>query len=77
LNPKLTVPPFAGMFPFQLAFFTVTDAPLCVYVPFHRFVICWLPGKVHASVQPLTADEPLLRIVTFAVKPLPQSLAMA
>lgn len=34
----------------------------------------WLPPNVHVNVQPLIADEPVLLIVTFAPKPVPQSL---
>jgi hypothetical protein len=36
-------------------------------------VICWLPGKVQVSVQPLTAVVPLLMTFTFIVAPAPQS----
>jgi len=73
LNPKLTVPPFAGIFAFQLIFLAETEAPDCVYVALHICVICWLPGNVHVSVQPLIAEEPLLRTVTLTVAPEPQS----
>jgi len=57
-------------------FLAETEAPDCVYAAFHMFVICWLPGNVHVSVQPLIADEPLFRIVTSTVVPLPQSFRM-
>jgi hypothetical protein len=32
-------------------------------------VICWLPGKLKVSVQPLMALLPVLATVTLAVKP--------
>ena len=70
LNPKLTVPPLAGMVAFQSKFRTVTAAPLWVKLPHQRLVICWLPGKVQANVQPLTAAAVLFFIVTLIVAPL-------
>jgi len=55
---------------------TETDCPLCVYDPFHRLVMVWLPANVQVNVQLLIADEPVLLMVTLAPKPLPQSLVL-
>jgi hypothetical protein len=46
----------------------VTFSPLWLSTPFQALVICWLPGNVNFSVQPLIAGEPAA-IVTDAVKP--------
>ncbi len=38
-------------------------------MPFQALVMCWSPGKVNFSVQPLSAAVPVLVIVTLAVNP--------
>src|SRR6185436_2783241 len=53
LKPKPAVPP-VGMLPFQLASWAATFAPLWVRAVFQALLTDWLPGKVHASVQPFT-----------------------
>ena len=47
----------------------VTFSPVWLAVPFQALVMCWSPGKVNFSVQPLSAAVPVLVIVTLAVKP--------
>ena len=54
-------------------FTTDTALPVWVRMPFHRFVMTWLPGKAQVSVQPLIAVALLLVMTTLAVKPEPQS----
>lgn len=39
-------------------------------VAFQRLVICWSPGKVQVSVQPLIGAVPVLVTTTCAWKPL-------
>jgi len=67
-KPKAAVPP-AGMTLFQPPSLALTTWPVCVGTAFQALVICWLPPKVHASVQPFTEVPPVLRTVTSATKP--------
>ncbi len=63
------------MFLFQSTGVTVTLAPDCVWLPFHRFVTCWPFGKVQVRVHPLIGSPSFL-IVTSATNPVPHSFAM-
>ena len=74
-KPNCTLP-FAAMVALYDMFTAVTPCPDWVTVAFQALLIVWLPAKLHFSVQPLMPDEPLLVIVTLAVKPLPQSLSV-
>ena len=67
LKPKLTEA-FVPTEPLYVALVTVTDWPDWLTVPFHSWVTCWLPGKVQATFQELTA-LPRLVIETLAPKP--------
>jgi hypothetical protein len=51
VNPTVSEPP-AGIVPLYGWLVTVTACPDCVSTPFHKLVICWLPGKFQASFQP-------------------------
>ena len=54
---------------FQPASLAVTAWPDWVATVFQALVMVWLPANVHASVQPLIAAVPVLRMVTSATKP--------
>jgi hypothetical protein len=60
--------------PFQLSLVTVTCSPLCVQVPSHPLVTCWLPENVKPSVQLVIAVAPLV-IVILPVNPPGQLVA--
>lgn len=49
--------------PFQLSLVTVTCSPLCVQVPSHPLVTCWLPENVKTSVQLVIAVDPLVIVI--------------
>ncbi len=55
--------------PFQSMLFAVTAAPDCDQVALQPWLTFWSPGKANPSVQPFSAADPLLVIVTCAVKP--------
>jgi hypothetical protein len=55
--------------PFQLAFVTVTLAPLALSVPFHSWVMTSPLLNVHVTRQPEMATDPVFRTVTEAWKP--------
>ena len=59
--------------PFHDRFVAVTAVPLCDHVADQPWVTCWLPLKENFSDQLLSADVPVLVIVTAPVKPEPQS----
>jgi hypothetical protein len=66
-NPNAAVP--AGPSTrFQPASAALTAWPDWVGTAFHMLVIRWSPPKVQARLQPLTAVEPGLRMVTSALK---------
>src|SRR5581483_4147310 len=68
-EPRDAVPP-GGMAPLWLALVIVTFSPDWVNEPsFQALVMCWSPGKVNPSVHPLTAEVPVLVIVTWATNP--------
>lgn len=46
------------------ALFTVTCDPDWLATPFQRLLICWFPGNVQAAVQPFSAAERVLVIVS-------------
>jgi hypothetical protein len=47
---------------------TETASPLWDTVPFHSWVTCWLPGKVHATVHEVIGAP---RLVTDTLAPKP------
>jgi hypothetical protein len=54
---------------FQFALRTVATDPPGVYVPFHRLLMLCPVASGHDTVQPLSADVPVLVTLTSAWKP--------
>ena len=69
--------PPAAITPSDAAFVADCAVPVCVLVAFHMFTTDWLPPHVHVTFQPVVGAVPVFVTVTFAVKPLPQSLETA
>jgi hypothetical protein len=64
--------PFGAIVPFHDRLVAVTAAPFCDQVALHPGVVTrWLDGNENPNVHPLTAEAPVLVIVTPAVKPPP------
>src|SRR5690349_7336286 len=67
-NPNDAVPPGATL-PLQDMFVAVTAAPFWLTVAFQALVTFVSPGKVKATVQPLSEAPAVFVRVTFAVRP--------
>ncbi len=75
-NPKVNVPP-AGMVVCQVGGVIVQALPLVANVALQPLASVTPEGAVHRTVQPFSVLAPLLRTVTFAVKPPGQELCTA
>lgn len=75
-NPNVNVPP-AGMVVCQLGGVIVQALPLTAKVALQPLASVTPEGAVHRTVQPFRVLVPLLRTVTFVVKPCGQELCTA